>query len=64
MCDIDLGESDHCIFKMIERYRNKYGLYALRDFIVQNLVSNLLDISMFTQYGINAKYFVSLFLTT
>ena len=44
MCDIDLGESDHCIFKMIERYMNEYGLYALRDLIVQNLVSSLIDI--------------------
>ena len=62
MCDIDLGESDHCIFKMIERYMNNYGSYALKDFIVQNLVSNLIDI--FTQYGIKAKIFISLFLDT
>ena len=62
MCDIDLGESDHCIFKMIERYMNNYGLYALKDFIVQNLVSNLIDV--FTQYGIKAKIFISLFLDT
>ena len=44
MCDIDLGESDHCILKMIERYMNEYGLYGLRDLIVQNLVSSLIDI--------------------
>ena len=26
--DIDLGEPDHCTFKMIERFWDKYGICA------------------------------------
>ena len=57
MCDIDLGEADHCIFKMIECYMDKYGTYALRDF-------HCVDFSQsnFIRHGIKVKNFVSSFL--
>ena len=40
MCDIDLGAPDHHMFKMIERYKHKYGAYASKDFFADYLQSN------------------------